>query len=106
MSKWSRARVLAHLTAYGVTNRRVLMVRGEEEQWVGLRELERSEVRGQDVVVMRGKTATEHLWQSQGENRGAMAQADIVNRELVLAAVPDPQRVAGIIQTLLHRPAS
>jgi hypothetical protein len=106
LSKWSRARVLAHLTAYGITNRRVIMIRGEEEEWVGLRELERSEVRGEDVVVMRGKTASEHLWASQGENRHVMARADVVNRELVLAAVPNPQHVAGIIQTLLRPSAS
>jgi len=106
LSAWSRARRNAHLAAYGVSNRRIIMVRGDEEQWVGLRELENVEIRGGDVVVMRGKTATEHLWASQGETRNALEKADVVNRELVLAAVPNPPQVAAIIQTLLRPSAS
>jgi hypothetical protein len=106
ISAWSRARRLVHLVAYGVSNRRIIMVQGEDVHWVGAKELEDVRVEGPNVVVTRGRTQTEHLWASQGENRPAMEKAEAVARELTLAALPNAEQVAGVIQTLLRRSAS
>jgi len=75
ISAWSRARRLVHLVAYGVSNRRIIMVQGEDVHWVGAKE-------------------------------PAMEKAEAVARELTLAALPNPEQVAGVIQTLLRRSAS
>ncbi len=106
VSAWSRARRLVHLVAYGVSNRRIIMVQGDDTHWVGAKELENVRVEGSNVVVTRGRTSTEHLWANQGENRAPIQKADTVARELTLAALPNPQQVAGVIQTLLKRSAS
>ncbi len=106
ISAWSRARRMVHLVAYGVSNRRIIMVQGEDLHWVGAKELEDVRVEGPNVVVSRGRTATEHLWANQGENRPPVEKADAVARELTLAALPNAQQVAGVIQTLLRRSAS
>ncbi|PYP38805.1 MAG: hypothetical protein DMD48_08620 [Gemmatimonadetes bacterium] len=106
VSAWSRSRRLIHLVAYAITNRRIVMVQGEEVQWVGLRELEDARIDGNDVMVRRGQTETEQLWARQGENRPPVAKADVVAREVVLAALPDPHRVAVLIQTLKRSAAS
>jgi hypothetical protein len=106
ISAWSRARRLAHLVAYGVSNRRIIMVQGDDTQWVGGKELESVRVEGSNVVVTRGRTQTEHLWASQGENRAPIQKAETVARELTLAALPNAEQVAGVIQTLLNRSAS
>ena len=106
ISAWSRARRFAHLVAYGVSNRRIIMVQGDNVHWVGARELEDVRMEGPNVVVTRGRTQTEHLWASQGENRAPIQKAETVARELTLAALPNPQQVADVIQTLLNRSAS
>ena len=106
ISAWSRARRLIHLVAYGVSNRRIIMVQGEDVQWVGAKELEDVRVEGPNVVVSRGRTQTEHLWATQGEGKTAGEKAEVVARELTLAALPNAQQVAGVIQTLLRRSAS
>lgn len=105
ISSWSRARRLAHLVAYAVTNRRIIMVQGEALEWVSLRELEDVRVSGNSLVFRRGKTQTEHFWASQS-NRGELEPAEAVGREVTLAALPDPQRVLQVIQTLQQRTAS
>lgn len=105
ISAWSRARRLVHLVAYAVTNRRILMVQGDDVQWVGLRELESVHLSGTSVVLMRGRTETEELWANQ-ENRRSAMKAESVARELTLASLPDPHQVFSLIQTLQQRTAS
>jgi hypothetical protein len=103
---WSRARQLVHLVAYGVSNRRIIMVQGEEAQWTSVRELEHVSLDGSDVVVRRGRTATEQLWADQGERGHGIARAEVVAREVTLAAVPSPAQVMSLIQTLIRPSAS
>ncbi len=103
---WSRARRLVHLVAYGISNRRIMMVQGEDVQWTGLRELEDVRLEGSNVVVRRGRTATEQLWADQGERGHGTARAEVVAREVTLAAVPSPAQVMGLIQTLIRPSAS
>ncbi len=73
---------------------------------MGAKELEDVRVEGPNVVVSRGRTQTEHLWATQGEGKTAKEKAEVVARELTLAALPNAQQVAGVIQTLLRRSAS
>ena len=106
ISAWARARRLASVVAYAVTSRRLIMVQGEDLQWVGLRELEDVQLHGNDIVARRGRTNTEELWVNQGERRGELIKAEVVSREVTLAALPEPQRVLTLVQTLLQRTAS
>ena len=105
ISAWSRARRLAHLVAYAVSNRRIIMVQNDEVQWVGARELESVRLIGSNLVVTRGRTETEQLWAEQVQRR-TVASAELVAREVVLAALPEPQRVLSLVQTLQHPTAS
>jgi len=103
---WSRARRLVHLVAYGLSNRRIIMVQGDDVQWIGLRELEDVRLEGNNVVVRRGRTATEQLWADQGERGHGTARAEVVAREVTLAALPSPEQVVSLIQTLIRPSAS
>jgi hypothetical protein len=106
VSAWARARRLVHLVAYAISNRRIIMAQGEDVSWVSLRELEDVRLEGVNLVVRRRRTDTEQLWVQHGEQRPALAMADVVAREVTLAALPEPPRVLALLQTLQNRTAS
>jgi hypothetical protein len=106
ISAWARARRLASIVAYAVTNRRIIMVQGEDPQWVGLRELEDVQLHGSDLVARRGRTDTEELWVNQGERRSELIKAEVVSREVTRAALGEPERVLALVQTLRQLTAS
>ena len=65
VAAWVRGRFGVRGLAYGVTNRRILVVHGTDLDWVGPRQLEEVVVRGHDVVVTRRLTDIESLWTPQ-----------------------------------------
>jgi hypothetical protein len=111
---WMRGRHAAAGTAYGVTNRRVMIVRGDELDWIGPRQLEDVAIRGQDVVITRQRSEIESLWDPEAPGfddehpgQGLIEHANAVaHRELTLNALSDPRRVASLIQTLKPPAAS
>jgi hypothetical protein len=97
---WSRARILAGRTVYAVTNRRVLVVQGDDEHWVGKREIAGVAIRGGDIRVTRQLTGVELRQAADSDLDERLAdRIQIGTRELVLAAVPEPQRVMDLLQT-------
>lgn len=107
-SLW-RGRELAARTVYAVTNRRVLAVQGTEELWIGRREIASVALHGGggDIVIRRQLTGAEQRRASEGELDERLAdRIEIGTREVVLAAVPEPQRVLALLQTLQHPSAS
>ena len=102
-----RGRRLAGSTVYAITNRRVVMVQGEEERWVGIREIADVRTRGSDVVVERKLTDAELRWRASSANlEDQLADTIAVGREVVIAGVPEPARVVALLQTLQHPAAS
>ena len=107
-SLW-RGRELAARTVYAVTNRRVLALQGNEELWIGRREIASVATRGGggDIVIRRQLTGSEKRRASEGELDERLAdRIEIGTREVVLAAVPEPQRVLDLLQTLQQPSAS
>jgi hypothetical protein len=97
---WLRGRRLAGRTVYAVTNRRVLVVLGDEEHWVGKREIAGVKLRGSDITVTRALTGAEQRQAVGGDLDQRLAdRIQIGTRELVLAAVLEPQRVMAFLQT-------
>lgn len=97
---WWRGRTLAGRIVYAVTNRRVLVVLGDEEHWVGKREIAGVKLRGSDITVTRALTGAEQRQAVGGDLDERLAdRIQIGTRELVLAAVPEPQRVMAYLQT-------
>jgi len=100
MRAWSRARVLAGRTVYAVTNRRVLVVQGDDEHWVGKREIAGVSIRGGDIIVRRALTGVEVRQAADSDLDERLAdRIGIGTREVVLAAVPEPLRVMALLQT-------
>lgn len=115
VAAWLRGRFGVRGLAYGVTNRRILVVRGTDLDWVGPRQLEDVAVRGHDLVVTRRLTDIESLWTPQtsrladDDSAGGylLERAEVAaHRELTLAALRDPLRVMALVQTLQHPTAS
>ena len=114
LSAWVRGRHAARGTAYAVTNRRVLIVRGEDVDWAGPKQLEDVVVRGNNVVVTRQRHQLESFWKpdapgSVDDNAPGQVLFDKANaalREMTLAAVRDPLQVMALVQTLQHLTAS
>lgn len=112
LSAWVRGALAARSMAYAVTNRRVLIVRGNDVEWVGGRGLDDVAIRGNDVVLMPRRSELEELWNpqrpvpDQGLGRELVERANDARRELTLAAVRDPQHVLALVQTLQHPTAS
>jgi hypothetical protein len=114
VTAWIRGQHAARRMAYGVTNRRVLIVRGEEVDWVGPRQLEDVVLRGGNVVVTRRQSNIEGLWNAEApsfvdENTPGQGLIDVANsarREMTLAGLRDPVHVMNLIQTLTHPLAS
>ena len=105
-SLW-RGRELAARTIYAVTNRRVVAVQGEQELWIGRREIASVAIRGGDIIIRRVLTGVEQRLASEGELDERLAdRIEIGTREVVLAAVPELQRVLNLLQTLQHPSAS
>jgi hypothetical protein len=125
---WLRARRAALDMAYGVTNRRIIVLQRGEVDWIGPRGLDSVEVRGQNVIITRQRSAIEQLWHpdavpldistdylneddTSGEGievgEAFVDKANVVAyREVTLASVADPRRVADLIQTLKQSAAS
>lgn len=104
---WVRGRALAGSTVYAVTNRRVLVVQGDDEHWVGRREIASVTIRGSDIRVTRDLTGAERRRAADSDLDERLAdRIEIGTRELVLAAVPEPQQVLSLLQTPRHPPAS
>jgi hypothetical protein len=107
LGSWWRGRELAARTVYAVTNRRALMLQGDDELWIGRREIASVTIRGGDIVIRRRRTDVEQRLASEGELDERLAdRIEIGTREIVLAAVPEPQRVLDLLQTLQHPSAS
>ena len=104
---WQRGRRLAGATVYAVTNRRVMVLYGDDEHWVGAREIAGLRVQGGDIVVQRSLTDAEHRWRASASLEEEVADhVEVARREVVLAAVPDFQRVVALLQTLQRPTAS
>ena len=80
-----RARRQISATAYAVTSRRVILVRGEDVEWIGDRDLDSCTIRGRDLVIHRGRKDME---------------------DVTLAGLRDPAPVVAAIQTLRSQAAS
>jgi hypothetical protein len=107
MRDWRRGRGLAATTVYAVTNRRVLVVQGDDEHWVGVREIAGVHLRDGDIIVRRSLTDAEHRWRASANLEDEVADSlEVGTREVVLAAVPEPARLAQLLQTLQHPTAS
>ena len=114
MMAWLRGQRAARGMAYGVTNRRVLIVHGDELEWVGPKQMEDVVIRGGNVVVTRQRSELESLWNPEApgfvdENtpgQGLIEKANTAQREMTLAALRYPQHVLALVQTLQHRTAS
>ncbi len=114
LTAWLRGRRSAHRMAYGVTNRRVMIVRGEDVDWVGPKQLEDVVLRGNNVVVTRRRSELESLWNPEAPGfadddtpgQGLIDQANAAQREMTFAALRDPHRVMALVQTLQHPTAS
>lgn len=111
---WIGGQRAARGMAYGVTNRRVVIVRGEDVDWVGPRQLEDAVVRGASVVVTRQRSELEALWNPEAPGfgdddapgQGLIDKANAAQREMTLAALRNPQHVLGLVQTLQRPTAS
>jgi hypothetical protein len=104
---WWGGGALAARTVYAVTNRRVLMVQGNDEFWVGRREIADVAIRGGDIRIRRQLTDVERRQSADSGLEDRLAdRIEIGTREIVLAAVPDPRRVLELLQTLKHPSAS
>ena len=107
LGSWWRGRELAARTVYAVTNRRVLAIQGDDELWIGRREIASVAVRGGDILIRRLLTGAEQRRASEGELDERLAdRIEIGTREVVLAAAPEPHRVLELLQTLQHPSAS
>jgi hypothetical protein len=115
VAAWVRGRFGVRGLAYGVSNRRILVVHGTDLDWVGPRQLEEVVVRGHDVVVTRRLTDIESLWTPQTSRLAdddtpggyLLERADVAaHRELTLVALRDPLHVMDLVQTLQHPTAS
>jgi hypothetical protein len=80
-----QARRQISATAYAVTSRRVILVRGEDVEWIGDRDLDSCTIRGRDLVIHRGRKDME---------------------DVTLAGLRDPAPVVAAIQTLRSQAAS
>lgn len=104
---WWGGRRLAGRTVYAVTNRRVLVVQGDEELWIGRREIADVAIRGSDITVRRHLTDAERRQSRDGALEDRLAdRIEIGTREVVLAATPEPRQVLDLLQTLQHPSAS
>ena len=111
---WLRGRLAARRMAYGVTNRRVLIVQGDLLDWVGPRTIEDVVLRGDNVVVTRSQSELEALWSPEAPGfsdddapgQGFIDKVNQAHREMTLAAIRDPQHVLALVQTLQQRTAS
>ena len=79
------ARRTISATAYAVTSRRVLLVRGDDVEWIGDRDLDSCTIRGRDLVIHRGRKDME---------------------DVTLAGLHDPAPAIAAIQTLRSQAAS
>jgi hypothetical protein len=104
---WGVGRRLAGRTVYAVTNRRVLVVQGDEELWIGRREIADVAIRGNDISVKRHLTDAERRQSRDSALDEKLAdRIEIGTREVVLAATPEPRQVLDLLQTLPHPSAS
>ena len=107
MRAWWGGRRLAARTVYAVTNRRVLVVQGDEERWISRREIAAVAIRGSDITVKRHLTDAERRQaRDSGLDERLADRIEIGTREVVLAATPEPKRVLELLQTLQHPSAS
>ncbi|HEY6090933.1 MAG TPA: hypothetical protein VIV83_03000 [Gemmatimonadales bacterium] len=111
---WVQGQRAARRMAYGITNRRVLVVRSDHVDWVGPRGLEDVVMRGDDVIVTRQRSEIESLWNPEAPGfgdddapgQGLIEKANAAQREITLASLHDPQRVLHLVQTLKYSAAS
>ena len=103
---WWRARRSAPDVVYGLTTRRVLVVRGDSVEWIGDKELEGVEGRDDGVVVTRRRAEIEYQWAPDdlAQDSGArLARAqELDRRQLALVSLRDPGGVERLIRSTLR----
>ena len=107
MRGWWGGHRLAGRTVYAVTTRRVVVVQGDEELWIGRHEIANVAVRGNDITIKRHLTDAERRQSRDSSLDERLAdRIEVGTREVVLAATPEPRQVLDLLQTLQHPSAS